>query len=144
VLQIFIVLKNPSPWPGSNPQPLGPVASTLTTTPPRLLIFCYGWGGDVSVDLRRIHCPCGMWNHVNGRTRKETCPSANFAHHLWTALGTNPGLIGDSERPQHDTLRCKHFFVSVLNGEPLCLPRRASLEFANQASVCPHSCVAGC
>jgi hypothetical protein len=27
--------KNSSPWPGSNPQSLGPVASTLTTTPPR-------------------------------------------------------------------------------------------------------------
>jgi hypothetical protein len=32
VLQIFITLKNPSPWLGLNPQPLGPVAST---TPPR-------------------------------------------------------------------------------------------------------------
>jgi hypothetical protein len=32
VLQISITLKNPSPWLGSNPQPLGPVAST---TPPR-------------------------------------------------------------------------------------------------------------
>jgi hypothetical protein len=37
VLRIFIPLKNPSPWPGSNPQPLGPVADTLTTTPPRRL-----------------------------------------------------------------------------------------------------------
>jgi hypothetical protein len=35
VLRIFIALKNPSPWPGSNPQPLGPVASTLTITSPR-------------------------------------------------------------------------------------------------------------
>jgi hypothetical protein len=35
VLQIFIALKNPSPWPGSNPRPLGPGASTLTTAPPR-------------------------------------------------------------------------------------------------------------
>jgi hypothetical protein len=34
VLRIFIALKNPSPWPGSNPQLLGPVTSTLTTTPP--------------------------------------------------------------------------------------------------------------
>jgi hypothetical protein len=34
VLRIFIALKNPSPWPGSNPQTLGPVTSTLTTTPP--------------------------------------------------------------------------------------------------------------
>jgi hypothetical protein len=33
VLRIFITLKNPSPWLRSNPQPLGPVASTLTTTP---------------------------------------------------------------------------------------------------------------
>jgi hypothetical protein len=31
VLRIFIALKNPSPWQGSKPQPLGP----LTTTPPR-------------------------------------------------------------------------------------------------------------
>jgi hypothetical protein len=33
----FYRLKNPSPWPDSKPQPLGPVASTLTTTPPRRL-----------------------------------------------------------------------------------------------------------
>jgi hypothetical protein len=32
VLRIFIALKNTSPWPGSNPQTLGSVASTLTTT----------------------------------------------------------------------------------------------------------------
>jgi hypothetical protein len=31
VLRIFIALKNPSPWPGLNPRPLGPVANTLTT-----------------------------------------------------------------------------------------------------------------
>jgi hypothetical protein len=35
VLWIFITVKNPSPPPGLNPWPLGPVASTLTTTPPR-------------------------------------------------------------------------------------------------------------
>jgi hypothetical protein len=34
-MRISIALKNPLPWPGSNPQPLGPVASTLTATPPR-------------------------------------------------------------------------------------------------------------
>jgi hypothetical protein len=33
--RIFIALKNPSPWPDSNPHALGPVASTLTTTPPK-------------------------------------------------------------------------------------------------------------
>jgi hypothetical protein len=37
VLPIFIALKNSSRWLGSNPLPLGPVASTLTTTPPRQL-----------------------------------------------------------------------------------------------------------
>jgi hypothetical protein len=34
VLRIFITLKNPS-TSGSNPRTLGPVASTLTTSPPR-------------------------------------------------------------------------------------------------------------
>jgi hypothetical protein len=37
VLRIFIALKNLSRWSGSNPQILGPVASTLTTKPPRRL-----------------------------------------------------------------------------------------------------------
>jgi hypothetical protein len=37
VLRIFIALKNPSSQPGLNTRPLGPVASTLTTTPPRRL-----------------------------------------------------------------------------------------------------------
>jgi hypothetical protein len=31
----FIALETSSPRPGFNPRPLGPVASTLTTTPPR-------------------------------------------------------------------------------------------------------------
>jgi hypothetical protein len=35
VLRIFIALTNSSPRPGLNPRPLGPVASTLGTTPPR-------------------------------------------------------------------------------------------------------------
>jgi hypothetical protein len=38
VLRIFIALKNLLPWPGSKPELLGPVTSTLTTTPPRRLI----------------------------------------------------------------------------------------------------------
>jgi hypothetical protein len=33
--KIFIALKNSSPRLGVNPRPLGPVASTLTTTTPR-------------------------------------------------------------------------------------------------------------
>jgi hypothetical protein len=35
VLRIFIALKTPLPWPGSNLQPLGLLASTVTTAPPR-------------------------------------------------------------------------------------------------------------
>jgi hypothetical protein len=35
VLWIFITLEHQSLWPGSNKWTLGPVASTLTTTPPR-------------------------------------------------------------------------------------------------------------
>jgi hypothetical protein len=35
VLWIFIALKTPPPPPSLKTQPLGPVASTLTTTPPR-------------------------------------------------------------------------------------------------------------
>jgi hypothetical protein len=34
VLRICIALKNLLPWPGSNQQTLGPLASTLTTTSP--------------------------------------------------------------------------------------------------------------
>jgi hypothetical protein len=37
VLRIFIALENPSPRLGLNPRPLGSVASTLTTRPPRRL-----------------------------------------------------------------------------------------------------------
>jgi hypothetical protein len=40
VLWILIALKNQSPLPGLNPRPLGPVASTLTTIPPRRHV-CY-------------------------------------------------------------------------------------------------------
>jgi hypothetical protein len=41
VLPIFMALKNASPRPGLNPRPLGPVASTLTATPPRRLGYGY-------------------------------------------------------------------------------------------------------
>jgi hypothetical protein len=37
VLQICITLKNPSPRPGFNPRTLGPMASTLSISPPRRL-----------------------------------------------------------------------------------------------------------
>jgi hypothetical protein len=39
VLCIFIALINPSPLPGLNSRPLGPVAGTITTTPPRRLLL---------------------------------------------------------------------------------------------------------
>jgi hypothetical protein len=41
VLRIFIALKNPSPRYSLNPRLLGPVAITLTTTPPRWLHKIY-------------------------------------------------------------------------------------------------------
>jgi hypothetical protein len=41
VLRIFISLKNPWSWQGLNPRPLGPVAHTLTTTPPWRLKLLY-------------------------------------------------------------------------------------------------------
>jgi hypothetical protein len=41
VLRIFIAFKHPPPWPRSNPQPLGPMASTLTTKPLRRLTGFY-------------------------------------------------------------------------------------------------------
>jgi hypothetical protein len=41
----FIALKNQSPWPGLNPQPLCPMAVTPTTTPPSRLCsnVCQNW-----------------------------------------------------------------------------------------------------
>jgi hypothetical protein len=51
VLWIFIALKYPYPWPGLNPRPLGPVASTLTTTPPRRLRL------NLLQRLHRTHIP---------------------------------------------------------------------------------------
>jgi hypothetical protein len=54
VLRIFIAIKNPSAWPSSNPRPLGPVASTLTTTPPRRPILRYLYYFGIYLDgLRR-------------------------------------------------------------------------------------------
>jgi hypothetical protein len=38
VLWTFIALKIPLPWPGLNLQPMGLVACTLTTAPPRRLL----------------------------------------------------------------------------------------------------------
>jgi hypothetical protein len=46
VLRIFIALKNPSLCPGLNARPLGPVASTLTTTPLRRLTHAFTYAKD--------------------------------------------------------------------------------------------------
>jgi hypothetical protein len=67
VLRIFITLKNLSPQPGLNPRPLGPVASTVTTTPPKrftdklilLLLWC-----DARLALRKS---CSAWYWVKLR-----------------------------------------------------------------------------
>jgi hypothetical protein len=56
LLRIFIALKIPSLRPGLNPRPFGPVASTLTTTPPRRLTYIgtvceYSWVSQLVTDL---------------------------------------------------------------------------------------------
>jgi hypothetical protein len=50
VLQISIILKNPSPRPGLNPRTLGPMASTLTITPPKRL------RGNINTICVSYHC----------------------------------------------------------------------------------------
>jgi hypothetical protein len=60
VLRIFIALKNPLLWPGSNPRPLGPVASTLTTSPPRPQFFSRRRHFLASVKISRRY-GCGLY-----------------------------------------------------------------------------------
>jgi hypothetical protein len=68
MLRIFIALKNPSPWPGSNLRALGPVPSTLTTTPPRRLRDIvsphqHEYHHDDSKNSSRTHlCSNELWN----------------------------------------------------------------------------------
>jgi hypothetical protein len=82
VLRIFIALKNPSPWPGSNPQSLGPVASTLTTTPPRRLVFYY------SVKVKKNTVMKGTWKPSATRYQYNTCAeSTQIADPLRTVTG---------------------------------------------------------
>jgi hypothetical protein len=40
VLRTFIAIKNSSPRPGLNPRTIGPMTSTLITTPPRRSVEC--------------------------------------------------------------------------------------------------------
>jgi hypothetical protein len=66
VLLKSIALKNPSPWPGLNPQNLRPMASTLTTRPRgRLITELLGWV---------INYVCGQhWRHyvIHGTDKRR-------------------------------------------------------------------------
>jgi hypothetical protein len=55
VLRICIALKSTLRRPGLNPLPLGPVASTLTTTPPRRRsrMYSYLWNFTFIMEVRR-------------------------------------------------------------------------------------------
>jgi hypothetical protein len=57
VMRIFIALKIPSPRLGSNPRPLGLVASTLITTPLRRLKWVYFV---IAVSVRQETRPCRL------------------------------------------------------------------------------------
>jgi hypothetical protein len=56
VLRIFIPLKNPLPWPGSNPQASGPAPSTLTTPPQRLATDMSGSQCSEDADCGLLGC----------------------------------------------------------------------------------------
>jgi hypothetical protein len=77
---VFIALENPSLWPGSNPQPLGPVASTPTTTPPRRLLPHYS--RNIQKDSHRLvhidHVKCGRpWQTSSLHLRIAIGPADN-------------------------------------------------------------------
>jgi hypothetical protein len=64
VLRILIALKNPSPRPGLNTRTLGPMASTLTITPPRRLwepTFDSSGSQSRNIFLRRYTHAQWMW-----------------------------------------------------------------------------------
>jgi hypothetical protein len=75
VLRIFIALKNPLPWPGLNLQPLGPVASTLTTTPPRRL--------NVSVSVGHSFQTLQYYWHVSAPILENLLSTANNILSVW-------------------------------------------------------------
>jgi hypothetical protein len=58
VLRIFIALKNSWPRPGLSPRHLGPVASTLTTTPPRRLVIRLTAN---STGIRKVSLTCSLF-----------------------------------------------------------------------------------
>jgi hypothetical protein len=75
VLQIFIILKNPLPLPGLKPWSMGPVASTLTTIPPRWQL-CYSY----FLYSHRLQwtmnpCACVHWGSSLGSFQFQTSPA---------------------------------------------------------------------
>jgi hypothetical protein len=95
----FIALKNPSPCPGSNPQPLSPVASTLTTTPPRRPHSVYKTvSKNVAAHLSPIRptielyptwCMSGVHPALETGNLNTNRPNLNYG--LTTYKGQNPG-----------------------------------------------------
>jgi hypothetical protein len=78
VLRILIALKSPSPRPDSNPWSLGPVASTLTDTPPRRQEDGKHWPKTISL-ISVLHYTFRLdeirwmrWVGHTARTRGET------------------------------------------------------------------------
>jgi hypothetical protein len=74
VLRIFIALENSSPQPGLNPWPLGPVASTLTTTPLRSSTECKTcslWDECVILYVDSEQAFCTKETHISNATFKS-------------------------------------------------------------------------
>jgi hypothetical protein len=72
VLRIFIALKNPSPWPGSNPQPLGSEASTLTSTPPRRQVSRYSPPFHLRMETNPVSETCVLFRILASGQSPET------------------------------------------------------------------------
>jgi hypothetical protein len=80
VLRNFIALKNPSPWPGSNLRPLGPVASTVTTTRSRRPVL--------------IVLPFSSADYVSNGNRRELSSKHQEAYHLQHYHHVHHGING--------------------------------------------------
>jgi hypothetical protein len=108
VLRIFIALKNASPWLGSNPRHLGPVARALTTTPPR------------KSETRTPTSTEAQWLRVfeditlNLRTQKKQKDEDNFV--MWRVIP------------------CRLFFTASPSGPLVCYSSRLTPENLNTFS----------
>jgi hypothetical protein len=115
VLRIFIALKNPLPLPGSNPQPLGPVASTLITTPPRRLrsrgAQCSVWlrtgrPGDRGF-YRRQRQETFPLTSVSRPARRPTQPPVQWVPGVLSRGKARPGRDADHSPPSSAEFRNK-------------------------------------